>query len=86
MERFQFFGAGAVSRIDRRRQWRVRLYGAPRLPRCVPEKPAAIHADRLSPAEDGRSWVEVMCESDIILDNLIYSCIDSLSCTDFCPE
>ncbi len=35
-------------RIDRRRRWRFWLHVAPRLPRCLSEKLAALHADRLS--------------------------------------
>ncbi len=46
-------------RGDRRRRRRVRLHVAARLPRRVPEGPAARHPDRLHAAQDGGHGLEV---------------------------
>ena len=45
--------------LDRRRQRRLRLHVAPRLPRRVPEEPSAADADRVHPPEDGEHGLEV---------------------------
>ncbi len=46
-------------RADRRRPGRLRLHVAARLPRRLPEEPAAGHADRVHAPEDGGDRLEV---------------------------